>query len=147
MVEIIDKRNPKKFIQVEKLNITPAKSPIRYLRYNKITKDTVAGVRPHPDWVVCEVKQEPLEKDAMMAELQARHPDNSMPLLHWKPATPIVFEVLAVGSNLDHVKPGEFVSITFEAQDQFAGSDILACHKDDISFVFGEGLLNPDYKP
>ena len=147
MVEIIDKRISKKMIQVGDLNITPSSSPVKYLRYNKITKETVKGAIPHPDWILAEVQQEPIDQNSMLAELKTRHPDNMMPILVWKPATPIVYQILAIGKNVADVKVGDYVSITFEAADQFAGSDILACHKDDISFVFGEGLLNPDYKP
>lgn len=121
---------------------------IKNLYQQSIDLATMVGAVPNHDMVICYVV--PDDKRP-----QYRTPAPEVPRLPGqakRPAItaagssatvePCVFAVIAVGRDVDIVKVNDFCSITFMAGDKFAGSSILAVHKDDITFVYGEGLFD-----
>ena len=119
---------------------------MKNLYRDKITSQTLAGARPHPDWLILEVVPE----SAMSASSDSKKAQINTNFSVMKPQLstdnviearePVVFKVLASGSNVDFVSPNDYVNITFLAGDKFGNSPIVLCHKDDVTLVWGSGL-------
>jgi hypothetical protein len=118
------------------IDINEHYSKYKDLYHEPITAEIMEGAKPAPGWLILEAV---LPSPENLSSINAKSGiilTNSVKTRR----EPIVFKVLATGTGVNYMVD-DLVCVSFRAGDRFGDSMIVLCQQEDITLVWGQGIL------